>query len=164
MVQLPKITKQQQFFRRCVTGTETLEEILKDLDISPYMFVRWLGERDFKSRMHGMRRYLQRARDLQLEASSVRAAEMLSRIAVGTEMKPVARAACIDVIRLARDSRVRRRNAKPDEVLRHRKLAHPDISDEEATRLMLELETSHVNAADRSAPSLALLPNVVPPA
>lgn len=156
MKPMSKTAKQKEFLRLTVTSLKSLEEIFEDLKISPQAFVTWLGERDFRGKLHGMRRYLGRARELQLETSSLRAAGILSRLTSvprEQESKPITRAACIDVIRLARDSRVRRHNLRPDEVARQRRVAHPDISDEEATRLMLELETSQAKKGDALAPS-----------
>lgn len=134
---------QKAFLSQCVTTTQTLEDLLDDLGIRPQTLVTWMAEREFKSKLHGMRRYLQRARELQLEAASLRAAGLLASLTAppnGARANPVSRAACVDVIRLARDSRVRRRAQHPDEVNRQRRLAHPDLSDEEVDRLLREFD------------------------
>lgn len=138
-----KKTLQREFLHRAATTTQTLDDLMEDLGILPQTLVRWMGERDFRSKLHGMRRYLARARDLQLEAASFHAARLLSTLTTvphEDRANSTTRSACVDVIRLARDSRARRRANEADEVNRQRRLAHPDISDEEATRLMLEME------------------------
>lgn len=143
MTSKPK--RQKEFLARCATSVQPIEDILDDLEILPHTLVNWMDERDFKFKLHGMRRFLRRARDLQLDASAMRAATLLSRVADGDDlptMTPIRRAACVDVIRLARDSRARRRSQDADVINRERRLAHPDLSDEDATRLTLELTRS----------------------
>lgn len=142
---MAKSKKQKEFLSRCATSVQPVEDILDDLVILPQTLVNWMDERDFKFKLHGMRRFLRRARDLQLEAASMRAATLLSRVAGGDElskMTPARRAACVDVIRLARDSRARRRAQDADVVNRERRLAHPDLSDAEAAQLAQELSGS----------------------
>lgn len=136
---------QKEFLRRCVSSAEPLEELFDDLSIPYETFVSWMDEREFRSRLHGMRRFLRKARDLQLNLSSYRAAGTLARLTAvekGTPAPAHARAACVDVIRLARDSRARRRAQEPNEVLRQRLISHPDLTDEEASRLTAELAAS----------------------
>lgn len=133
---------QKEFLQRCATTAQTLEDLIDDLEIEPQTFLNWADERDFKSKMHGMRRYLKKARELQLQASALRAATLMARVADGEIIANYTidcRAACIDVIRLARDSRARRRAQDADVINRERRLAHPDLSDEEAERLAQEL-------------------------
>lgn len=140
-----KKATQKAFLTRCATTTQSLEDLLEDLGILPQTLVTWMDEREFRSKLHGMRRYLRRARDLQLEAASLRAATLLASLTtVGHDERSnsTTRAACVDVIRLARDSRARRRVHDPDEVNRYRRVAHPDLTDDEVDRLMHELDTA----------------------
>jgi alkanesulfonate monooxygenase SsuD/methylene tetrahydromethanopterin reductase-like flavin-dependent oxidoreductase (luciferase family) len=136
---------QKEFLHRCVTTGQPLEELIEDLNILPQTLLKWMEERDFKSRVHGMRRYLRKARELQIQASALRAASLITRIADGDNVASYSserRAACIDVIRLARDSRARRRAQDADVLNKDRRLAHPDLSEEEADRLAQELSDS----------------------
>ncbi len=136
---------QKQFLHLVANSTQPIEDIIDTVDILPETLLNWMDERDFKSKLHGMRRFLRKARDLQLEASSLRAARILADLTTPSKKdvnKPNVRAACVDVIRLARDSRARRRSQDADETLRQRRLSHPDLSDTEATALLNELNAS----------------------
>ena len=145
----PKVTRkvrklQDEFFHNCVNSTQTLDEILEDLGVPPETLSGWLTEKDFRVRLHGMRRYLRRARDIQLEIGALHAAGMLMRSATDTATTPitsVARSACVDLVRLARDSRARvsANNPTPDEMTKRRSLYHPDVPEEEARELIEEL-------------------------
>ena len=140
-----KKAAQKQFLDQCVTTTQPLEDLIDTLEIKPQTLLNWMDERDFKSRIHGMRRYLRKARELQIQASALRAASLMTRIADGEQVghyTPERRAACVDVIRLSRDSRARRRAQDADVINRERRLAHPDLTDEEADRLAQELSES----------------------
>lgn len=141
---------QKQFLERLAKNIQPLEELMDDLDILPETFISWTDERDFKSKLHGLRRYLRKARDLQLEVSSFRAAYILANLTTVEKSKsanPVTRSACVDVIRLARDSRVRRRTQEAETLGRERLLSHPDLSEEEALRLTAELSASVATGA-----------------
>lgn len=145
-----KLSLQKQFLDQLAKNVQPLEELMDDLKISPETFLTWTDERVFKSKLHGLRRYLRRARDLQLEVSSFRAAHMLANLTTvgkSESSNTVTRAACVDVIRLARDSRVRRRTQDGEEIGRDRLLSHPDLSDEEALRLTAELNASVAKGA-----------------
>ena len=135
---------QTDFLHQCVQGNQTLEEVMDDFHIPPQTLAGWLMDREFRIRLHGMRRFLRKARDIQLELGARRAAEMLTRCATDTSLKkiePIQRSACVDLIRLARDSRARETamHPHPDDMSKHRALHHPDVSDDEAQRLMDEL-------------------------
>ena len=136
---------QNTFFKTCIQSVQPLEDIFDDLKIPYETFVSWMDEREFKSRMHGMRRFLKKARDFQLDLTSYRASGMLTRAANETlkeKTQTISRSACVDVIRLARDSRARRRSQEAEEIGRNRLLTHPDISDQEASRLTAELDAN----------------------
>lgn len=150
-----KILKlQTDFLHACVSGNQTLEDVMDDFHIIPETLAGWLMDREFLIRLQGMRRFLRKARDLQLELGARRAAEVLTRCATDTavrEVKPLQRTACVDLIRLARDSRARARAADPhpDELTKHRALYHPEVPEEEAQELLKELAKN--NAASSPA-------------
>jgi hypothetical protein len=138
---------QKSFLNRSATSTAPLEKILEELKITPQTFVTWMNEREFQSKLHGMKRFVTKTRELQIQTISMRAASLLSTVPAEKKeefekVTDVQRAACMDVIRMARDSRARRRNQKAKEIHRDRRIAHPDLSDAEAERLVIELSES----------------------
>ena len=137
--------RQEAFFKQCLDSNQSLDEILEDLEIPPETLAGWLMTRAFRVRMQGMRRYLRRARELQVQIGALRASAMLLRAATDTLVTPpqaISRAACVDLIRLARDSRARRaaNDPHPDDVLKARTpIYHPDVDEAEARALIEEL-------------------------
>jgi hypothetical protein len=82
---------------------------MRELNIIPEMLARWLTKRDFRVKLHATRRYLRRSRELQLQLGAMRAAQVLagSLQSEDADLRAL-RAACVDLIKLARDSRARR--------------------------------------------------------
>lgn len=150
---------QNEFFRRCIESMQPLDDVFQDLKIPHETFVSWMAEREFQSRLGGMRRFLRQAREVQLELSAYRAASVLDRNtappkeATGT---PATRSALVDVIRLARDARARRRSHQPDAVGKAMLHPHPDLSNDEAAKLISELADAdsirHAEEAPKGGP------------
>src|SRR5687768_10052628 len=95
-----KIRKlQDAFFHNCINSTQTIDEVLDDLGLPPETLAGWLMQPAFRVRLHGTRRYLRRARDIQLEIGALHASAVLLRTATDTAIKktePLARSACVD--------------------------------------------------------------------
>lgn len=149
---------QEQLFQSCLNGNQTLEEVMDDLHIPPETLAGWLTDRDFRVRLNAMRRFLRKARDIQLELGARRAAEMLSRCATDTaltKVESVQRSACVDLIRLARDSRARASamNPHPDDVTKRAALWHPEMAEEEARQLMADLVRRDGQTAAHPSPA-----------
>lgn len=147
---------QDAFFDACVNSTQTLEEIIEDLGIPHQTLAGWLIEPNFRVRLHGLRRYLRRARDLQIEMGALHASAMLLRTATDTAItktESVTRSACVDLIRLARDSHARARvqNSTAEDETKRRALYHPDVPADEARELIEELARRDAN--EKAAPS-----------
>ena len=136
-------TFQKQFIAQCLESSQTLDEIMDDLNLPSQTLAGWLTQKDFRVRLHGLRRHLRRTRELQVEIGAMRAAAALTRASSGTDenLKPVVRAACVDLIRLSRDSRARSRAVDPsaDDLTKRRALYHPNVPADEAQSLMDEL-------------------------
>ena len=142
---------QDTFLAQCRASTQTLDEILEEMDLPPETLAGWLTDDAFRRRLHAMRQELRRKRELQVQIGAARAAAELTRTVDGTDPRAsaVRRAACVDLIRLARDSKARRRatDLPPDEYAReYRALYHSAIAPDEALELMAQLE--------RGAPAL----------
>lgn len=135
---------QDTFLNQCRASTQTLDEILEEMEVPPETLAGWLMDDAFRQRLHAMRQELRRKRELQVQIGAARAAAELTRTVDGTDPRAsaVRRAACVDLIRLARDSRARRRatDMPPDEYAReYRALYHSAISPDEAQELMEQL-------------------------
>lgn len=146
------IKLQADFLDQCVRGSQTLEEVMDDYHIIPETLAGWLMDREFRIRLHGMRRFLRKTRDFQLEMGARHAADVLTRCATDTSIKkvePLQRTACVDLIRLARDSRARATamHPNPDDVSKRNDLYHPAVPEDEARELMAELARRDAAAA-----------------
>ena len=107
---------------------------------------RWLDQPWFAARVAELRRHLRHRREIDLELGASRAAALLHAAVTAEEpVEPAARAACVEVIRLARDTGWRAKSKKarsaaavevPAEV------AHGDVPPAEAEALMAALEAS----------------------
>ena len=144
MTDKQRVTLQDEFLKQCRASSQTLDEILDDMNVPPETLAGWLMEDAFRRRLHEMRQELRRKRELQVQIGAARAAAELTRTVDGTDPRAsaVRRAACVDLIRLARDSRARRRmaNLPPDEYAReYRALYHSAIAPDEAQELMEQL-------------------------
>ena len=145
MTQRERIKRQKDFIARCIDSSQTLDEILSDLELPADTLAGWLMDRDFRIRLHRLRKYLKKARELQVDLGAVHAASCLSRVATDTrpaDAKPVQRAACVDLIRLSRDCDARRKmqTLSADDLTKRHDLYHPAIAADEAQALMDELD------------------------
>jgi hypothetical protein len=151
-----KIFKLQgEFLHKCCLSLQTLEEVMDDFDITPETLACWLGDREFRIRLHSTRRYLRQTRDVQLEMGARHAADVLSRCVTDTaikETKPLQRLASVDLVRLARDSRARAAatHSSADDETKNAAIYHPGVPADEARDLMRELTR---NDATPSQPS-----------
>jgi hypothetical protein len=133
---------QTQFLDRCLQGDAPLHDVLRDLNIPHATLAGWFTQRWFRKRVHALARYLVRTRELQLQIGSWRAAQLLSGaiVAPPQETTSAHRTACVELIKLARDSRARRfaerRRTRADRAT----LAHPDVGERESLDLAGEIE------------------------
>ncbi len=112
---------------------------------------RWLDQPWFAARVAELRRHLRHRREIDLELGASRAAALLHAAVTAEEpVEPAARAACVEVIRLARDTgwRAKLKKARSaaaaavEAVEAAVEVAHGDVPAAEAEALMAALEAS----------------------
>jgi hypothetical protein len=130
--------RRARFLRACMHSDKTLSELMEEFAISPATFARWLLRDDFRRALNRVRRYLKQTRELDIELAATRAAAALAQPTTG-KGKP----AYIDLIKLARDTRARRRHEIAELKSPEVPLIHPAVSSEEASRLLADLQQSH---------------------
>jgi t-SNARE complex subunit (syntaxin) len=93
----------------------------------------------FRKALKRVESYLRSARELDLNLAATRAASQLVSDPVKGQAK-TSRPALIDIIKLARDSRARRRHEVREASPARLPMAHPSISREEAASLLAGLQ------------------------
>lgn len=139
-----RLELQDQFLKLCAETSQTLDEVLSDMDLPPETLAGWMADNAFRKKLNRFRKYLRQTRELHVEIGAARAAAQLTRVVsnkAGDDAKPVIRSACVDLIRLSRDANARRRREVPhvDDVTKDRDLYHPAIPADEAQAIMEEL-------------------------
>ena len=76
---------QDTFLAQCRASTQTLDEILEEIDVPPETLAGWLTDDAFRRRLHAMRQELRRKRELQVQIGAARAAAELTRTVDGTD-------------------------------------------------------------------------------
>ena len=136
-------SKQTQFLSTCAVSGKTLTEVLEDIKLEPTTLARWLVQRSFRQRVNRLRQSLAMSRELTLAVGAVRAAQVLA----GATQTPTNcnQRACIELIRLSRDVKSRRR-AEDRPAKRSIKSTidglpvHPDLDRDEAQKLIDNLK------------------------
>ena len=143
-------TVQKRFLQECLKSERQLDEIMADFHLSPQRFAKWLSRRGFRWHLEQTFKQLRRQRELNLELGAAHGAKMLARAADGSFAKhkgdqvptPQRRQAWVDLVKLARDSRARRKAHRQIYRSAHHtpRLPHPDVAAEDAEKLMKRLE------------------------
>lgn len=136
-------SKQSQFLSTCATSGKTLGEVLEEIKLEPTTLARWLVQRSFRQRVSRLRRSLALSRELTLAVGAVRAAQVLA----GATQIPTScnQRACIELIRLSRDVKARRRaeDRPPKRTIKptmNQVPVHPDLDRDEAQKLIDDLK------------------------
>lgn len=136
-------SKQSQFLSVCAVSGKTLTEVLEEIKLEPTTLARWLVQRSFRQRVNRLRKSLAMSRELTLAVGAVRAAQVLA----GATQTPTNcnQRACIELIRLARDVKARRRaEDRPSKQSIKPALngvpVHPDLDRDEAQKLIDHLK------------------------
>jgi len=139
-------SKQTRFLSACAVSGKTLGEVLEELQVSPATLARWLTQRSFRQRVNRLRKSLALSRELQLAVGAARAAQVLA----GGLRTPADcnHRACVELIRLSRDTKARRRAeerpAKPSiNPAGHSLPVHPDLNRNEAQKLIDDLQRTN---------------------
>ena len=136
---------QTRFLGLCATSGNSLTQVLTELRIEPATLARWLVQRGFRVRVSRLRKSLALSRELALAIGAVRAAQVLA----GSVEDPSKcnHRACIELIRLSRDVKARRRAEDRPQKRALKKSAdelpiHPDLNQDEAKSLLDELKSA----------------------
>ena len=138
--------KMEAYLREMSKGERPSRAVADEQGVDVLALARWLDQPWFSDRIAEIRRHLRHRREVDLELGASRAAALLhAAVTAEAPVEPAARAACVELIRLARDSgwrvklkKARAAAAEPEPAA----LAHEDVSEAEAERLMAAMEAS----------------------
>jgi len=133
---------QRRFLAAVAAQGSAVPELLKATGVSPRRFGFWMANRRFRRRLAAALRALARASEVDLQLAACRASARLDKIANQKGGTSVARQACVDLVRLARDAR-RRKRRKVEPTPAPPSLAHPDLDPEDVRDLTARLRDDH---------------------
>lgn len=144
----PTRDRQEAYLRELSKADKPSATVADEQGVDVLALARWLDQPWFSDRIAEIRRHLRHRREVDLELGASRAAALLhAAVTAEAPVEPSARAACVELIRLARDSgwrvklkKARAAAAEPEPAA----LAHEDVSEAEAERLMAAMEASQV--------------------